>query len=93
MKTTHGNENTEDTEDRGEERGQQQTLGRQVAEVSMKMYRDFMEEGFNDKESFELLKLWCGPNFAMIVTDLYDARTAAIKREQGGSRLHIPRPI
>jgi hypothetical protein len=85
--TTHGNENTEGSIDPREDQ-EDLTLGQQISKMSMRMYGEFKEEGFSGKEAFELLKLWCGPNFAMIVQDMYAQRNAATHRS--GPNLHIP---
>jgi hypothetical protein len=57
------------------------SLGEQVAKMSMRMRDSFVEEGFTAKESFDLLKLWCAPNYAVIVKRMYDAEVAEERAE------------
>ena len=90
--TTHSEENTEGSEDQGDF---QESLGEQVARTSMLIYEDFKKHGFSGKEAFELTKLWCAPNYAMIVQRMYQeevalAKVAAQAEGRGKAKLHLP---
>jgi len=71
------------------------SLAEQVAKMSMAMYRGFQEEGFSSEESFDLLKIWVAPNYAMIVQRMMQEEMALLKRrdqerKRGAPKLHLP---
>jgi len=82
----------EKVQDEQEEEG---TLAEQVAEMSMGMAKAFQDAGFSQKEAFELLKVWCAPNYAMIVQRMMHEELASAKKEQQEEEkkrphLHLP---
>jgi len=90
--TTHGEENMAGSENQEEA---QESLGKQVARTSRLIYLDFKGEGFTGKEAFELTKLWCAPNYSVIVQRMYAeeaamAKRAAQEKSSGRPRLHLP---
>jgi len=59
------------------------------------MYQDFRTEGFSGKEAFELLKMFVGPHYAMVVQGIHRAgvaREAAAAARNKGPDILIPRP-